>query len=153
MNNLLVVLFASLLVVACGGGGGSGESLGVSNSADSVGINTGPILPGGDDWLIPTTYIRDGGPGKDGIPSLDYPQFVSRAEADPLIDDNEMVVGIVRGDDIRAYPHKILNWHEVVNDKINGQYYAFSYCPLTGTSLIWDVPDTPGDKPLAFPAY
>ena len=90
-----------------------------------------------DDWLIPKVEVLDGGPGKDGIPSVDAPSFSSVAEID-FLDDTDLVIGVKVGDDIRAYPHPILDWHEIVNDAPGGKPLAITYCPLTGTGIAWD---------------
>jgi len=88
------------------------------------------------DWLIPTDEVFDGGPGRDGIPSVDNPQFTNVNDASYLLDD-DLVIGIKVGGTIRAYPHPILDWHEIVNDDINGQKTAITYCPLTGSAIAW----------------
>jgi hypothetical protein len=88
------------------------------------------------DWLIPTDQVFDGGPGRDGIPSVDNPQFTNVNDA-PYLLDNDLVIGIKIGGTIRAYPHSILDWHEIVNDDISGQKTAITYCPLTGSAIAW----------------
>ncbi len=88
------------------------------------------------DWLIPTDEVFDGGPGRDGIPSVDNPQFTNVNDASYLLDD-DLVIGIKIGGTIRAYPHPILDWHEIVNDDISGQKTAITYCPLTGSAIAW----------------
>ncbi len=88
------------------------------------------------DWLIPTDEVFDGGPGRDGIPSVDNPQFTNVNDAPYLLDD-DLVIGIKIGGTIRAYPHPILDWHEIVNDDISGQKTAITYCPLTGSAIAW----------------
>ena len=40
--------------------------------------------------------------------------------------------------EVKIYPHPILDWHEIINDGIGDKKYALTYCPLTGTSLAWD---------------
>lgn len=87
-------------------------------------------------WLIPVAEVRDGGPGKDGIPSIDNPQFIIANGVD-FLNSHDLVVGIIDGIEARAYPHKILNWHEIVNDEINGNAVTINYCPLTGTAFGW----------------
>ena len=87
-------------------------------------------------WSIPQDQVFDGGPGKDGIPALENPQFVEADEA-LYIGDKDLVIGYKSGDDIRAYPHAILDWHEIINDEINGDRIAITYCPLTGTAIGW----------------
>lgn len=92
--------------------------------------------PGTNDWLIPQDQVFDGGPGKDGIPSIDNPKFSNASEID-FLSDEDLVIGVKVGEDIRAYPHPILDWHEIVNDKIGGLPLAVTYCPLTGTAIGW----------------
>ncbi len=93
---------------------------------------------GNSDWLIPIDEVRDGGPGKDGIPSIDNPIFVSANHSDAsYLDDDELVVGILINNEARAYPHLILDWHEVINDKFNDEFITLNYCPLTGTGFSW----------------
>lgn len=87
---------------------------------------------------VPTDEILSGGPPRDGIPSIDHPQFVPAARVDYLRDD-DIVIGLVRGDQARAYPLRILVWHEIVNDVIAGEPVAVTYCPLCGTSMVFDA--------------
>lgn len=90
-----------------------------------------------NDWLIPISHIFDGGPGKDGIPALENPPFVEANKATYLHDD-DLVLGYVYKGNARAYPHLILNWHEIINDDINELSIAIIYCPLTGTGIGWN---------------
>lgn len=89
------------------------------------------------DWLIPSEEVFDGGPGKDGIPSIDNPQF-SSVSGIQFLNDEDLVVGIINGPTVRAYPHPILDWHEIVNDEVGDLQVAITYCPLTGTAIGWD---------------
>ena len=89
------------------------------------------------EWLIPKDEVRDGGPGKDGIPALNQPNFISVNEVS-FLDDNDLVLGFADGDYIRAYPHTILDWHEIVNEKTQNASMAVIYCPLTGTGIGWN---------------
>jgi len=93
--------------------------------------------PSNSDWLIPIDQILDGGPGKDGIPSIDDPQFTKASEI-TFMNDDWLVTGIVHDGKIKAYPHPILDWHEIVNDEIGSLELAITYCPLTGTGIGWD---------------
>jgi len=88
------------------------------------------------EWLIPIDEVRDGGPGKDGIPALENPSFTAPSSATYLA-DNDLVLGYVSGSIAKAYPHSILDWHEIINDDINGTALAITYCPLTGTGSSW----------------
>jgi len=49
-----------------------------------------------------------------------------------------LVIGFAQGDDARAYPHFILDWHEIVNDRVGDIHIAVTYCPLTGTGIGWE---------------
>ena len=86
------------------------------------------------DWLIPRDQIFDGGPGKDGIPALTNPAFVNSSDATYLNDD-DLVIGVRIGDVVRAYPHPILDWHEIINDEIGTARFSITYCPLTGSGI------------------
>ena len=48
------------------------------------------------------------------------------------------MVGLVIGDDARAYPIRILIWHEIVNDEVGGVPVAVTFCPLCNTSIVFD---------------
>jgi len=100
--------------------------------------NSGGGLSGNNGvWAIPQDEIFDGGPGKDGIPALESPQLIPGSSATYLRDD-ELIIGFKSGNDIRAYPHQILDWHEIVNDEVNTAKIAITYCPLTGTGIGWN---------------
>lgn len=91
------------------------------------------------EWTIPTTAVFDGGPGKDGIPSIDNPSFADIASQETNIPDDDLVVVVKAGDEIKAYAHNILDWHEIVNDAFDdGLSLALTYCPLTGTAIGWN---------------
>jgi hypothetical protein len=72
-----------------------------------------------DRSIVPKDEILAGGPPKDGIPALFNPKFIRPDEADFLGPDDQ-VIGVRLGHQARAYPIKILNWHEAVNDTIEG---------------------------------
>ncbi len=83
---------------------------------------------------IPLDEILSGGPPKDGIPSLDNPQFVQAKDAD-FLDDKDRILGISRPHQAKAYPIKILNWHEIVNDTLGNLPIVMTYCPLCGSGI------------------
>ena len=90
-----------------------------------------------DDALIPPAQIFSGGPGKDGIPSIDKPKFVKSGDAD-FIKNEDRVLGITINGISKAYPISILNWHEIVNDSIGGVFFTITYCPLCGSGVAFD---------------
>ncbi|WP_311137546.1 DUF3179 domain-containing protein [Streptomyces sp. I6] len=88
-----------------------------------------------------------GGPGKDGIPAIDEPRFVTASEAG-FLDDDDVVFGLEHRGEVRAYPQLVLVWHEIVNDTLAGEPLAVTYCPLTGTVIGFRAP--PGVQDLTF---
>ncbi len=88
--------------------------------------------------LIPLNEIRGGGPPRDGIPALLNPEMVSAAEANRWLSKNDRVLGVFLNGEARAYPIRILNWHELVNDEIGGEPILVSWCPLCGSAVVYD---------------
>jgi hypothetical protein len=88
--------------------------------------------------LIPANQIFHGGPGKDGIPAIHAPKFVTARQADWL-QSEDRVLGLELGGIAKAYPVPILNWHEIVNDKMGDQAVVISYCPLCGTGMAFSA--------------
>ncbi len=95
-----------------------------------------PSSTAGGDWLIPADQVFDGGPGQDGIPALTNPEFGDAGSAGYL-GDADLVIGVKVANDIKAFPHPILDWHEIINDDVNGIKMAITYCPLTGSGIAW----------------
>lgn len=85
---------------------------------------------------IPRNEIHSGGPPRDGIPSIDHPVFIQPATADYMLDTDE-VVSVTVDEETRAYPLRIIVWHEIVNDTVSGQPIAVTYCPLCGTAMVF----------------
>jgi len=102
-----------------------------------------------DDALVPPEDIVGGGPPRDGIPALNDPEMLAAAEADYL-DGDDRILGVELNGEARAYPIRILNWHEVVNDNIASQHFAVSYCPLCGTGMVFASNVGDSDTALLF---
>lgn len=92
-----------------------------------------------EECLVPCDDIVSGGPGKDGIPSLDFPDFVTASEADERLTDDEIVIGLYINGVAKAYPYNILNWHEIANDAFGDQKVSITYCPLTGSGILYKL--------------
>lgn len=133
-NIFLLTIFGMLFVMSCG----SSDSNINSPLEGNGGSNSGNGDIDSNDWLIPVSEVRDGGPGKDGIPSIDNPKFSTVQEVLNIVSDDLLVIGIKVGNEVRAYPHFILDWHEIINDDIEDVSIAITYCPLTGTGIGWD---------------
>ncbi len=88
---------------------------------------------------VDLSSIRSGGPPKDGIPSIDKPEFTTVGQAAMKgLAGREPVVSVVVGDDARAYPLRILMWHEIVNDTVGGMPVSVTYCPLCNSAVVFD---------------
>ncbi len=81
--------------------------------------------------------IRSGGPPKDGIPAIDRPEYRPAGEVDN-IGDQEPVITVTLNGETRAYPVRILIWHEIANDTLGGIPIAVTFCPLCNSALVFD---------------
>ncbi|MGB0929380.1 MAG: DUF3179 domain-containing (seleno)protein [Chitinophagales bacterium] len=95
------------------------------------------------DWLVPFSEVFSGGPGLDGIPSLQNPERVNiqslyGVNGNNFLEENDLIIGVRVGDEIRGYPHRVLDWHEIINDDFEDKKLAIIYCPLTGTATAWN---------------
>jgi hypothetical protein len=88
------------------------------------------------DPLVPEESILHGGPQRDGIPAILEPRFVMPADAH-FLDRDDRVLGLSLNGVSRAYPIKIMNYHEVVNDDVGGDPVVISFCPLCGTGIAF----------------
>lgn len=139
ITRLLALSFLGVLVAA--------NLLAAPRPAGQVNLIQGiPV----QDNVVPLSFSLDtfaqnavsGGPGKDGIPSIDEPRFVSAQEADGFLDPKDIVFGVVLHDEVKAYPRKMLVWHEIVNDRFGDENVSVTYCPLTGTAIGFKRGDT-----------
>ena len=89
----------------------------------------------GDPWLIPTNLVFEA-TGRDAIPALNNPPLIE-AQAAGYLFDPELIIGYYDGQTAIAYPHHILDWHEIINQTLNGDLLTITYCPLTGTGIGW----------------
>lgn len=80
--------------------------------------------------------ILAGGPAKDGIPAIDNPLFIPPQDA-TYLNKTDRILGISLNGVSKAYPISILNWHEIVNDEIEGSHFSITYCPLCGTGVAF----------------
>lgn len=85
---------------------------------------------------IDLDLILEGGPGKNGIPAINYPKFIS-IDKTKLKDEGLGVLVSIKGEQ-RYYPYNILVWHEIVNDSFGGMDLAITFCPLCGSAAAFD---------------
>ncbi len=85
----------------------------------------------------------------DNIASIDAPRFVAAAATDAWLEPGQLVIGVRHNGVTRAYPHAILGWHEVVNDRFGETAVVVTYCPLCLSSIVFEAPVLDGQA-LAF---
>ncbi len=94
--------------------------------------------------------ITWGGVGAlDGIPSLDRPRMIAAEEA-AYLRDQDLVFGIALNGDLRAYPLRIMGWHEMFNDVIGRVPVALAYCTLCGSGILYETQLPGRANPLVF---
>ena len=86
---------------------------------------------------------------KDGIPALVNPTHYLAGAATYLLDD-ELVFGVEINGDARAYPLRILDWHEMFNDVVGGIPVALAYCTLCGSGILFETSVPPRPEPFVF---
>lgn len=119
----LLLGLTAALIAASGSGAAEGPPLRATPLVHSV-----PLGAYADN-------ILSGGPPKDGIPSIEAPHFWNAEEADRYLDADDVVFGVYLHGEARAYPQRVLVWHEIVNDRFGDSLVSVTYCPLTGSAL------------------
>ena len=94
-------------------------------------------------FLVWGGVLQDDGSSR-SIPSLVEPAMVEAAEA-TYLESTDRVFGVAINGDARAYPLRIMNWHEMANDVVGGVPVALAYCTLCGSGILYDT-DVDGDK-------
>ena len=105
------------------------------------------FFPRGATSRIRLDEIDWGGVAVNGIPPLEYPTHVAAAAASYLADDH-IVFGLVVNGEARAYPKRILAWHEMALDRLGGVDLTIVYCTLCGTVIPFE--SVAGGRKLTF---
>lgn len=90
------------------------------------------------DALIRLDEVQWGGVQQDGIPPLRSPRMLDTDDA-KYLNNSDVVFGISINGDHRAYPKRILAWHEMFVDEVGGIPIAGVYCTLCGTVIAYDT--------------
>jgi Protein of unknown function (DUF3179) len=90
-----------------------------------------------------------GGVKVDGIPSLDNPKLIDAGQASYLM-DSDPVFGVSINGDARAYPLRIMGWHEMFNETIGGVPVALAYCTLCSAGILFETQVKGRKEPLVF---
>lgn len=86
---------------------------------------------------VPRNEIRVGGPPKDGIPAITDPD-ITAADTATFLSPQSRVIGATIGKQSRAWPIAVLNYHEIIHDRLGGIPIAMTYCPLCDSAAIFD---------------
>jgi len=81
-----------------------------------------------------------------GMKALTEPQLLTAEEVFALNEADrgkflvgeDRVVGVEVNGEARAYPIRVLNWHEIVNDELGGVPIAVTYSPLGDSVVVFD---------------
>ncbi len=88
-----------------------------------------------DDPVV-ASRVQWGGVRRGGIPELNNPAVIAAAEAG-YMQDEELTFGAVIDGEARAYPHRILDHHELANDTLGGEPVALVDCTLCRTGVLY----------------
>lgn len=121
-REFLAISAAAALAEACGPG---------------VALPTASPASTRDELDVISEQLLSGGPPPDGIPPVDKPQYASITDASKQWRDDAVVDALVIDGQPRAYPRMITVWHEIVNDAVGGKPISMTYCPLTGSTLVF----------------
>jgi len=95
---------------------------------------------------VDISEIMTGGPPRDGIPSINFPQFIDIEAASEWLKDPEPVISLQHKGVVKAYPLQILMYHEIANDEIAGDPVAVTFCPLCNASIVFERALGEGDS-------
>ena len=144
MKPALLALLAAMVVAGCGTNG-SHQSAGASPSVPRFDLSTthGRAALAAFD---PRYLVASASP--ESIPAIVRPRFDSSRVASRVLRTTDFVIGVSIGGDARAYPVKLLELHEVVNDVVGGRPIVVTWCPLCSSALVFDR--RAGGKTLTF---
>jgi len=140
---LIIGLILIVLVVVFTSSGSKQENNSITiNSADGVresAFRSGGLKTNTAIASISLDKVLDGGPGKDGIPAITDPKFISAKEAEKWLKDDADGIVITAGKTTRFYPYNIIVWHEIVNDTIEKTPLVVTFCPLCGSAIVFNA--------------
>ena len=117
----------------------SGKPIQVTpNFEDELRVNTSGWTTDFTRHTVPLNEFMGGGPPRDGIPPIDEPTFDTVAEAGEYLEPREPVIEVELNGEARAYPLRVLVWHEIANDTIGDTPISVTFCPLCYTAIVFD---------------
>ena len=117
-------VLAAAALAACGDGGSTGIDGDDSDRTRSCDLDTDLLVS-----VLPP----------DAIPSLIEPEMVTLSEPGAsYLEDSDRVLGVIIDGSPRAYPHPIMDHHEMVTDRVGSTVLTTTFCPLTGSGVVVD---------------
>ncbi len=118
---------------------GRGHAIGDGKHPETYGFDLGGCT-------LPRDLLVGSGVPRDGIPVLDFPPLITPQQVDSIarrprekyLVSSDRVIGIAWNGRARAYPVRVLNWHEVVNDTLAGRPVAVTWSPLCDAAAVFD---------------
>ena len=131
---LIVLFFVGVIAVL----GGTHFLLNGSTDDESEVEGVGVVEKEDDDMedVYEVAIIQD--VPRDAIPPLDSPKYETIEEVSEWLEDDDIVLGVVFDNDARAYPSKLMNWHEIVNETIGDREVSVTYCQLCNSGVVFD---------------
>jgi hypothetical protein len=157
-----LLLIAAIAIAGCGGGGESPPREAGSAPVSARASTPSPSNPASDyqqsqsrvifqreirmPWTrtdfsrhaVPLREFERGGPVPDGIPPLDHPRTTTVLAASSYLTARDPVISVVINGHARAYPLRIMVWHEIANDVLGGRPIVVTYCPLCNSGEVFD---------------
>ncbi len=137
----LAIALVGTFLSACSGRAAEDDASSPDDSTARAPAGAPSVKGWNTDWTKSTIALSelirgiDAPDPREVIPALDNPKFESVAQASGWLDDREPVAVLELGGPSRAYPLRILTWHEIVNDEIAGIPVAVTYCPLCNSAV------------------
>jgi hypothetical protein len=139
------LVLLSVVLAACTSSGDRAPERGDSGEPASGAASASPRAPAsGIEVPVDPNDIISGGPPPDGIPPIDDPSFVAPADV-TYLEDNEPVLAVEVDGIAKAYPIRIMTWHEIVNDRFGQTPIVVTYCPLCNTGIAFERPVIDGE--------
>lgn len=104
-----------------------------------------PVVKDGLNYLVPPDELYENGLGKDGVPALNSPKFISVAEADDVLADEVEGIDVEVNGQHRFYSFQILNWHGLVNENFADKSLLVSYSTFCGSAVVYERHVSPTD--------
>jgi Protein of unknown function (DUF3179) len=100
------------------------------------------------EWLVDVRFLYRGSQ-TDAIPALNRPALQNyrpsfEKDSEYYVKDEDLVMGVRVGEQVRFYPYRLLHVHEMINDTLERKPIMLTYAPFSGTTQVWSRELKPG---------